>query len=200
MNNLKVKPDSRSNGSTKTTGSNTNGAAMKQTDKGGGMQSSELMELFEAELKDIYWAEKALTKAIPKMIKNATSPELVDALTNHLEETKVQISRVEQVFEIIGKKATAKKCDAMEGLIKEAEGIMEDCKKGPMRDAGIISAGQKVEHYEIASYGTLRQFAETLRLTDAAKLLQMTLEEEKAADEKLTQVAVSAVNIDATQS
>jgi len=198
MGNVKTQSDSRTNGSSKTSEGHTNGSSMKQMGNGRGMQSSELMQLFETELKDIYWAEKALTKAIPKMIKNATSPELVEALTNHLEETKTQIGRVEQVFEIIGKKATAKKCDAMEGLIKEAEGIMEDCKKGPMRDAGIISAGQKVEHYEIASYGTLRQFAETLKLNDAAGLLQMTLDEEKAADAKLTEVAVSAVNVEAS--
>lgn len=190
--------EGRSNGTSKATESRSNGSSMKQMSSGRGMQSSELMQLFETELKDIYWAEKALTKALPKMIKNATSPELVEALTNHLEETKTQISRVEQVFEIIGKKASAKKCDAMEGLLKEAEGIMEDCKKGPMRDAGIISAGQKVEHYEIASYGTLRQFAETLGMNDAAELLQMTLDEEKAADAKLTEVAVSAVNVEAT--
>ncbi len=161
------------------------------------LQSSQLMKLFEDEIKDIYWAETALTKAIPKMIDHATSEELIEALTSHLEQTKKQVNRVEQVFEIIGKKPTAKKCDAMEGLIKEAEGIMEECKEGPMCDAGIISAAQKVEHYEIASYGTLRQFAETLGLDDAAELLQETLNEEKAANEKLTDVAVSVVNIQA---
>ncbi len=162
-----------------------------------GMQSSQLMKLFEDELKDIYWAEKALTKAIPKMIKNATSTELIKALSNHLTETEEQVKRVEQVFEIMGKKATAKKCEAMTGLIKEAQEIMEACEKGAMRDAGIISAAQKVEHYEIASYGTLSQFAKTLGLNNAGKLLELTLKEEKSADEKLTQVAVSAVNIDA---
>lgn len=159
----------------------------------------QLMKLFEDELKDIYWAEKALTKAIPKMIKNATSEELIEALENHLEETKLQVSRVEQVFEVIGKKATAKKCEAMEGLIKEAEAIMEECEEGAMCDAGIISAAQKVEHYEIATYGTLRQFAETLGLDDAVELLKATLDEEKAADAKLTEVAVSAVNVQASQ-
>lgn len=171
----------------------------KQNNENTGMQHSQLMKLFEDELKDIYWAEKALTKAIPKMIKKATSPELVDALTNHLEETNNQVMRAEQVFESIGKKPVAKKCEAMEGLIKEAEGIMADTESGAMRDAGIISAGQKVEHYEIASYGTLRQFAETLGLTDAVELLEETLEEEKAADEKLTEVAVSAVNVEASE-
>ena len=174
------------------------GAKRKQTHKSE-MQSSQLMELFEEELKDIYWAEKALTKAIPKMIKNATSGELIEALQNHLTETEEQVKRVEQVFELTGKKAVAKKCDAMEGLIKEAEGIMEECEEGAMCDAGIISAGQKVEHYEIASYGTLRQFAETLGLTEAVELLEETLNEEKMADEKLTQVALSAVNIQASE-
>jgi ferritin-like metal-binding protein YciE len=163
------------------------------------MESSQLMKLFEEELKDIYWAEKALTKAIPKMIKKATSEELIEALEDHLTETEGHVSRAEQVFEILGKKATTKKCEAMAGLIKEAEEIIEDCEEGSMRDAGIISAGQKVEHYEIASYGTLRQFAETLGLDDAAELLEQTLNEEKAADEKLTKVAVSAINIQATE-
>lgn len=161
------------------------------------MQSSQLMKLFEDELKDIYWAEKALTKAIPKMIKNATSEELVKALENHLEETKEQVTRLEQVFEIIGKKAIAKKCEAMDGLIREAGEIMESCETGAMCDAGIIAATQKVEHYEIASYGTLRQFAETLGLDEVVDLLQTTLDEEKAADEKLSEVAISSINIEA---
>ncbi len=165
----------------------------------GFMQSSQLMQLFEDELKDIYWAEKALTKAIPKMIENATSPELIAALTSHLAETENQITRVEQVFESIGKRASAKKCEAMEGLIEEAGDIMESCEEGAMRDAGIISAAQKVEHYEIASYGTLRQFAETLGLTKAVSLLEATLNEEKAADEKLTEVATDAINVEAAQ-
>ncbi len=163
------------------------------------IHSSVLSKLFEESLKDIYWAEKALTKAIPKMIKNATSEELIEALENHLQETEVHVTRLEEVFASIDKKATAKKCDAMEGLIKEAEGIMEESEEGPMRDAGIIAAGQKVEHYEIATYGTLRQFAETLKLDQAVELLATTLAEEKAADEKLSEVAVYAVNIDAAE-
>lgn len=173
------------------------GNGSKSESENGGMQASQLMKLFEDSLKDIYWAEKALTKALPKMIKNSTSAELVEALENHLAETEVQITRVEQVFEILEKKPVAKKCEAMEGLIKEGEGIMEECEEGSMMDAGIISAGQKIEHYEIASYGTLRTFAETLGLEDVAALLGETLEEEKAADEKLTEVAVGAVNIHA---
>ncbi|MEO7308359.1 MAG: ferritin-like domain-containing protein [Ferruginibacter sp.] len=176
-----------------------NGTRSKGKSKNYIMQSSQLMKLFEDGLKDIYWAEKALTKAIPKMIKNATSEELAEALENHLEETRGQVTRVEQVFDILGKKAVAKKCDAMEGLIKEAGGIMEECEPGAMRDAGIIAAGQKVEHYEIASYGTLRQYAETLGLTDASALLEETLEEEKSADVKLTEIAISSVNCEAAE-
>lgn len=164
-----------------------------------GLESSQLMKLFEDSLKDIYWAEKALTKAIPKMIKNATSDELIEALENHLEETEEQVSRLGSVFKSIGKKAQAKKCEAMDGLLKEGEEIMEECDEGPMCDAGIIAAGQKVEHYEIASYGTLRQFAETLGLDEAVELLEATLEEEKAADDKLTEVAVTVVNVEAAE-
>lgn len=179
--------------------SSQNGKQSKQKTTNSPMQSSQLMQLFEDELQDIYWAEKALTKAIPKMIKNATSMELINALSSHLVETENQVSRVEQVFESIGKKAVAKKCEAMDGLIREAGEIMESCEEGSMRDAGIISAAQKVEHYEIATYGTLRQFAETLELTEAASLLEATLNEEKAADEKLSEVATSAINIEAAQ-
>lgn len=160
--------------------------------------SSQLMELFEDGLKDIYWAEKALTTAIPKMIKNATSQELIDALKNHLDETGNQVIRLEQVFESINKKAVGKKCVAMDGLIKEAEELMETCEAGAKCDAGIIHAGQKVEHYEIATYGTLRQFAETLGLSEAAALLEATLIEEKAADVKLTEVALT-INVEAAE-
>ncbi|MEP7080312.1 MAG: ferritin-like domain-containing protein [Ginsengibacter sp.] len=156
-----------------------------------------LKDLFEDELKDIYWAEKALTKAIPKMIKNATSQELIDALTDHLEVTEGQVARCEQVFELLGKPARAKKCEAMDGLIKEAKEIMESTEEGMVRDAGIISAGQKVEHYEIASYGTLRTFASTLGLEEIAGLLEQTLNEEKEADQTLTEVAESSVNLEA---
>jgi len=174
-----------------------NGKPEKTKPMNAPLQSSQLMQLFEDELKDIYWAEKALTKAIPKMIKNATALELIQALTSHLTETEKQVVSVEEVFASIDKKAVAKKCEAMEGLIKEAGKIMASCEAGAMRDAGIIAAGQKVEHYEIASYGTLRQFAETLGLTKAVKLLAATLEEEKAADEQLSKVAIAVVNIEA---
>jgi ferritin-like metal-binding protein YciE len=160
-------------------------------------QQSQLNILFEEELKDIYWAEKALTKAIPKMIKNTTSEELKEALNKHLRETEEQVKRVEKIFERMGEKPVAQKCEAMDGLIKEGEELIEDTDKGPMRDAGIISAGQKIEHYEIASYGTLRQFAETIGLKDAAELLEQTLSEEKAADQKLSEVAINTINIEA---
>ena len=152
-----------------------------------------LEKLFEDELKDIYWAEKALVKALSKMTQKATADDLVTALQDHLEETKVHVERIEQVFNILGKKAQAKKCEAMEGLIKEAEELMEEHVKGFQRDAAIISAGQKVEHYEIASYGTLRAFAEILELQEVSELLSATLDEEKAADEKLTEVTEAVI-------
>jgi len=158
---------------------------------------SQLMELFVDELKDIYWAEKALTKAIPKMIKKASSEELIEVLESHLKETEGHVKRCEQVFGAIGKEPKAVKCEAMAGLVKEAGEIMDETEEGPMRDAGIISAAQKVEHYEIATYGTLRTFANALGLDDAASILEQTLEEEKAADKKLTEVAESSINAEA---
>ena len=158
-----------------------------------------LRDLFVDSLKDIYWAEKALTKALPKMAKNATSSDLKQGIENHLAETQNQITRLEQVFASIGEKAVAKKCDAMDGLLKEGEGIMEETEIGAVRDAGIIAAAQKVEHYEIATYGTLRVFAEILGETEAVELLSQTLEEEKNCDMLLTEVAVSAINIEAAQ-
>ncbi len=161
------------------------------------MANSKLMKLFEEELKDIYWAEKALTKAIPKMIKKATSEELKSALESHLGETEEHVTRVEQAFDMIDQKAVAQKCQAMAGLVDEAEQIMDDCEDGAMLDAGIIAAGQKVEHYEIASYGTLIQFAKTLNLNNVASLLSETLKEEKAADDKLSEIALEEVNAQA---
>lgn len=156
-----------------------------------------LRELFTDELKDIYWAEKALTKAIPKMIKNATASDLRNALSGHLEVTKEHVKRLEKVFASIDEKAVAKKCEAMAGLMKEAEEIMKDTSKGMVRDAGIILAAQKVEHYEIATYGTLCSFAKTLGENNAGDLLHQTLNEEKEADEKLTKIAESFINTNA---
>ena len=173
-------------------------ATVVPTVKVSSMQSSQLMKLFEDGLKDIYWAEKALIKNISKMSKNATSIKLSEALDNHLEETYQHVERLDEVFQVIDKKAVGKKCVAMEGLIDECVEIMESCEKGSMRDAGIIAGAQKIEHYEIATYGTLRQFAETLGLEKAVAVLSSTLEDEKSADETLSEVATSAINIDAS--
>ncbi|WP_394773073.1 ferritin-like domain-containing protein [Flavobacterium sp.] len=156
-----------------------------------------LRELFIDSLKDIYWAEKALTKALPKMAKNSTSENLIATINDHLIVTEEQVTRLEKVFEILGEKAAAKKCDAMEGLIKEGEGIMEETQAGAVRDAGIIAASQKIEHYEIATYGTLAAFAETLGEQEAVELLKATLEEEKQADTLLTDTAYNSINFDA---
>ena len=161
--------------------------------------AEDLRELLLDGLKDIYWAEKALTKALPKMVKNATTPQLVKAIEEHLTVTEEQVKKVEKVFEILGEKAKAEKCDAMEGLIKEGEDIMKSTQEGPVRDAGIIAAAQKVEHYEIASYGSLVTLANTLGLEDVAAMLQETLDEEKEADELLTSIAETAINIEAAQ-
>jgi ferritin-like metal-binding protein YciE len=158
-----------------------------------------LRELFVDSLKDIYWAEKALTKALAKMAKNATADELAKAIEDHLVQTETHVTRLEQVFASIGEKAVAKKCDAMDGLIKEGEGIMEETEVGAVRDAGIISAAQKVEHYEIATYGTLRVFADILGESEARDILSQTLEEEKSTDTMLTQIAEAVINIEAAQ-
>jgi ferritin-like metal-binding protein YciE len=171
------------------------GSSRESSSAPGQVGREQLQELFVDELKDIYWAEKTLTKAIPKMIKNATCPELKSGLESHLEETEGHVSRLEQIFEIMGKKAQAKKCEAMAGLTKEAEELMEENEEGPMRDAAIISAGQKVEHYEIATYGTLKAFAGILGLDEVADILDQTLTEEKAADEKLTEVTPKALKL-----
>ena len=161
--------------------------------------ASSLRELFIDSLKDIYWAEKALTKALPKMAANATTPKLKEGLTSHLEETNEQIKRLEEVFKMMGEKAVAKKCDAMDGLIKEGDGILEETQPGPVRDAGIIAASQKIEHYEIATYGTLCSFAKTLGEKEAGVILHKSLMEEKGADQKLSDVAYLSINFDATE-
>ncbi|ASS48747.1 MAG: hypothetical protein A3D31_06630 [Candidatus Fluviicola riflensis] len=171
--------------------------AVKTGNRGEMSPESGFKKLFLDELKDIYWAEKALTKALPKMVKQASSTELIEALEDHLAVTETHIDRLEQVFDIIGEKASGKKCEAMEGLIAEAETIMEETEEGVVRDAGIISAAQKVEHYEIASYGTLVAFANALSESAAADLLEDTLNEEKEADQTLTEIAMSSINIDA---
>ncbi|MDB5128394.1 ferritin-like domain-containing protein [Mucilaginibacter sp.] len=158
-------------------------------------EESALNELFIDELKDIYWAEKHLTKALAKLSKKATTEELRGAIETHIGQTENQITRLESVFESIGEKAVAKKCEAMAGLIKESEEIVESTEDGSItRDAGIISACQKVEHYEIASYGTLKTLAGVLGYTEAVELLDATLQEEKQTDELLTQIAEGTIN------
>jgi ferritin-like metal-binding protein YciE len=159
-----------------------------------------LEEFFKDEIKDIYWAEKHLVKTLPKMAKAATSPELREAFTNHLEETKVHVERLEQVFELLEEKAQAKKCDAMDGITKEGDSIIEETETGTStRDVGLILAGQKVEHYEISTYGGLAQLARNLGRDDVAELLEQTLEEEKTADQLLTTVAEDSVNYAAAE-
>ncbi|AXB58040.1 YciE/YciF ferroxidase family protein [Flavobacterium fluviale] len=180
----------------KTTAAKTT-AASKGAVKAKPSAADGLRELFNDSLKDIYWAEKALVKALPKMAKNATSENLIAAINDHLAVTEKQVTRLEQVFKSVGEKAAAKKCDAMEGLIKEGESIMEETEKGPVRDAGIIAASQKIEHYEIATYGTLAAFASTLGEDDAVLLLEKTLAEEKEADTLLTEAAYNTINFDA---
>lgn len=156
---------------------------------------SALKELFVDELKDIYWAEQHLAKALPKMIKGATSDELKQTIQDHLVQTQNHVTRLEKVFESIGEKAKAVKCEAMAGLLKEADELLSETDKGTeVRDVAIISAAQKVEHYEIASYGTMRTLAGTLGFYDAQSLLEETLEEEKTADSLLTGVAENYVN------
>lgn len=156
---------------------------------------SMLSDFFHDELKDIYWAEKHLVKSLPKMKKAASTEELAAAIEEHLEITKEHVSRLEQVFELLGFKPQSKKCEAMEGLVKEAESIVEDTEDGTAtRDVGIIMAAQKVEHYEIATYGSLATLAKTLGHDDVADILLKTLEEEKQADEKLTEIAENNVN------
>lgn len=196
--------------STKTTAAKTNAAkaaatkpASAKTTSARGIVKAKstaaegLKELFIDSLKDIYWAEKALLKALPKMAKNATTAALVEGINNHIAETEEQVSRLEQVFEIVGKRAVGKKCEAMDGLIKEGQDIMESTEQGPVRDAGIIAASQKIEHYEIATYGTLCAFAKTLGMNDAAEILHTTLEEEKRCDMTLTEAAYNTINFDA---
>jgi ferritin-like metal-binding protein YciE len=157
-------------------------------------EPKKLDELFHDTLKDIYYAEKKILAALPKMAKAADSDDLRSAFEKHHDETEEQISRLEQVFEAIDAKPQGKKCPAIEGIIEEAQEIMKEYKGSPALDAGMLSAAQAVEHYEISRYGTLRAWAEELGLEDAAQLLEETLKEEEATDEKLTELAETAVN------
>ncbi|MBE7173979.1 MAG: ferritin-like domain-containing protein [Williamsia sp.] len=160
-----------------------------------GAKDSKLKEFFQDELKDIYWAEKYVVKTLPKFQKAATSPELQEAFANHTVQSQTQVERLEQVFGLLGKKVQAKKCDAMDGIIEEGKGIIEETDKGTAtRDVGLILAAQKVEHYEISTYGGLHQLATTLGLSEVADLLKQTLEEEKQTDVLLSQIAKNGVN------
>lgn len=180
--------------------SKTNSTNSQSKSKSSKADGSMLEDFFVDELKDIFWAEKHLVKTLPKMEKAATTQELKDAFAEHLETTKGHVSRLEQVFEMLGKKAVGKKCEAMEGITREGEDIIAETEKGTAtRDVGLILAGQKVEHYEIATYGGLVQLAKTLSHNDVAKLLEQTLSEEKEADQLLTSVAENNVNYEAAE-
>ena len=153
-----------------------------------------LSELFHDLLKDVFYAETALLKALPKMEKAATSKDLKKAFGDHLEETKGQILRLNKVFEILGKKPEGKECQAIKGIIAESEALIGENPDPCVLDAGLVGDAQAVEHYEMARYGTLRAWADSLGMADAAQLLEQTLAQEKAADAKLTVLAVSAIN------
>jgi ferritin-like metal-binding protein YciE len=163
------------------------------------MKLESLHDLYMSELKDLYGAEDQILKALPKMIEKAESPQLRDALESHLEETRGHVSRLEQVFEMHGEEAKKLKCKGMQGVLEEGDEMVGKDATPAVRDAAIISACQRVEHYEIAAYGTVRTYAEQMGQQRAADVLQETLDEELAADETLTEIANSRVNIEATR-
>ncbi len=163
------------------------------------MKLKTLEDLFIHELKDLYSAETQLVKALPKMAKAATHDDLKAAFESHLEETKGQVERLNQIGEMCETKLTGHKCKAMEGLVAEGSDLIDEDAEDTVRDAGLIGAAQRVEHYEIAGYGTAHALAVQLGHTDAAELLAETLEEEKAADEKLTDLAESVINVEAAE-
>ena len=156
-----------------------------------------LQDLFHETLKDIYHAEKQILKALPKMAKAANSDQLRQAFEKHRTETEGQVERLEQIFEILGKPARAKPCEAIQGLVEEGKEVMEDFKDSAALDAGLLAGAQAVEHYEISRYGTMKAWALQLGMRDAAKLLDRTLQEEKKTDEALTRLAEAAVNAEA---
>lgn len=159
---------------------------------------SALLELFVDQIKDIYWAEKHLLKALPKMQKAATTEELQSAIETHTEQTQVHVERLEEIFELLEEKAQAKKCDGMQGLVEEGQTVISETDEGTAtRDVGIIISAQKVEHYEIAAYGGLATLAKTLGRDDIAEILAETLAEEKETDELLTEIAESNINFTA---
>jgi ferritin-like metal-binding protein YciE len=160
-------------------------------------EPKQLDELFHDTLKDIYYAEKKILSALPKMAKAAQNEDLRAAFEKHKTETEGQIDRLEQVFQLIEEKPQGKKCAAIEGILEEGQEIIKEYKGSPALDAGLVSAAQAVEHYEIARYGTLRTWAEELGLNQAVKLLQQTLDQEEATDRALTEIAESVVNQEA---
>ncbi len=162
--------------------------------------NSKLREFFIEQLQDIYWAEKKLVKTLPKLSDAAHSDELRAAFDSHLTETEGHVSRLEQVFDLLGEKAEAKECPALKGIAEEGEEIIDETENSTaQRDVGLIFAGQKAEHYEIATYGALLQLAKEMGQSEIADLLSQTLAEEKKADEKLTELATSGINRDAAQ-
>jgi ferritin-like metal-binding protein YciE len=156
--------------------------------------ASTLQELFLTTLQDIYHGEKQILKALPKMAKSASTPELKQAFQHHTEQTEGQVERLQRVFELMNKSARGKTCEAIEGIIEEGKEVMTETQSGDVMDAGLIAAAQAVEHYEIARYGTLRSWAKQLGMDEAAKLLDQTLQEEKQTDELLNKIAMSSVN------
>ncbi|MGV9008737.1 YciE/YciF ferroxidase family protein [Brevundimonas sp.] len=158
------------------------------------MADKTLNDLFHDTLKDIYYAERKILKSLPKMARAAQSPELKAAFEKHKDQTESQIERLQQVFEILGKPARGKTCDAIEGILAEGDEIMEEYKGSPALDAGLLAAAQAVEHYEITRYGTLKRWANELGMKDAAKLLDETLQEESQTDLDLTTIADAGVN------
>ena len=161
------------------------------------MPEKDLNALFLDTLKDIYYAEKQIFKSLPKMAKAAQSDQLRAAFEKHHEETEGQIERLEDIFELLGKPARGKKCDAIEGILDEGKEVMDEYEDTPALDAGLLAAAQAVEHYEISRYGTLKAWADKLGMSQASKLLGQTLAEEKKTDETLTKIAESAVNAEA---
>jgi ferritin-like metal-binding protein YciE len=161
------------------------------------MSEKDLNALFLDTLKDIYYAEKQIYKSLPKMAKAASSDQLRKAFENHHDETEGHIERLERIFELLGKPARGKKCDAIEGILDEGEEIMDEYKDAPALDAGLLAAAQAVEHYEISRYGTLKSWADKLGINEAVKLLDQTLAEEKKTDDTLSKIAVSAINAEA---
>jgi ferritin-like metal-binding protein YciE len=161
------------------------------------MSVSSMEELLIDELKDIYNAEKQITRALPKMAKATTSTKLKEAFQSHLQETQGHIERLDKVFEILGKAPRGKTCHGMQGVLEEGSEVIEETEKSPLRDAALISAAQRVEHYEMAAYGSVRAYAKILGQNEVVNLLEQTLQEEKAADEKLTSIAGS-VNSEAS--